>query len=39
MNYRISRKADADIERICDHIAEENPDAADCVDQQIHRAI
>jgi toxin ParE1/3/4 len=39
MNYRISRKADADIERICDYIAKDNSDAADHLDQQIHRAI
>ncbi len=39
MNYRISRRADTDIERICDRIAEHNPDAADRLDQQIHRAI
>jgi plasmid stabilization system protein ParE len=39
MNYRISRRADTDIERICDHIAEDNPDAADRLDEQIHRAI
>ena len=39
MKYRISRKADADIERICDYIAEDNPDAADRLDEQIHRAI
>ena len=39
MKYRISRRADSDIERICDRIAEENPDAADRLDEQIHRAI
>ncbi len=39
MNYRISRRADTDIERICDRIAEDNPGAADRVDEQIHRAI
>jgi len=39
MKYRISRMADADIERICDRIAEDNPDAADRVDQEIHRVI
>jgi len=26
MKYRISCRADTDIERICDRIAEENPD-------------
>lgn len=39
MKYRISRMADADIERVCDHIAEDNPEAAGRLDQQIHRAI
>jgi plasmid stabilization system protein ParE len=39
MNYRISRKADTDIGHICDKIAEDNPDTADRVDLQIHRAI
>ena len=39
MNYRISRRADTDIERICDYIAKDNPDAADRVDEHIHQAI
>jgi toxin ParE1/3/4 len=39
MNYRISRRADTDIERIGDRISEDNPDAADRLDEQIHRAI
>ena len=39
MNYRISRRADTDIDRICNRIAEDNPDAADRLDEQIHRAI
>jgi len=39
MKYRISLKADMDIERICDYIAKDNPDAADRLDQQIHLAI
>jgi plasmid stabilization system protein ParE len=39
MKYRISRLADNDIERICDRIAADNPDAADRLDEQIHRAI
>jgi toxin ParE1/3/4 len=39
MKYRISRLADADIERICDHIATGNPAAADRLDEQIHQAI
>jgi plasmid stabilization system protein ParE len=39
MNYRISRRADADIESICDYIAQHNLDAADHLDEQIHQAI
>jgi plasmid stabilization system protein ParE len=39
MNYRISRQADTDIERLCDYVAEDNPDAADRLDEQLHRAI
>ena len=39
MNYRISRQADADIDLICDYIAQNNPDAADRIDDQIHDAI
>jgi toxin ParE1/3/4 len=39
MKYRISRKADADIERLCDFVAEDNPEAADRLDEQIHGAI
>ena len=39
MKYRISKRADADIERICDYIAENNLEAADRLDQQIHDAI
>src|SRR5258708_8019837 len=39
MKYRISQRADADIQHACDRIAEDNPDAADRLDEQIHRAI
>lgn len=39
MNYRISRRADADIESICDRIAANNPEAAERLDEQVHRAI
>src|SRR5947209_2169779 len=39
MKYRISRKANADIEAICDRIAQDNPGAAERVDEQIHRTI
>jgi len=36
MNYRISKRANADIEAICDYIAENNPDAADQFEDRIH---
>lgn len=39
MNYRITRKANRDIERICDRIARDDPAAADRVDEKIHKAI
>jgi plasmid stabilization system protein ParE len=39
MKYRISRPASADIEHICDHIAKNNPDAADQLEDRIHEAI
>lgn len=39
MNYRVSRRANSDIERICDRIAEDNPDAADRLDDEIQRAV
>jgi toxin ParE1/3/4 len=39
MRYRISRRAEADIEAICDYIAQDNPDAAERVDERIHDAI
>ena len=39
MKYRISRRADADVRAICDRIAEDNPDAADRLDERIHTAI
>jgi len=39
MKYRISRRADTDIECICDYIAENNPDAAERLDDRIHQAI
>jgi len=39
MNYRISHKANIDIEGICDYIAEDNPEAAGRLDEKIHRAI
>jgi toxin ParE1/3/4 len=39
MKYRISRRADTDIERICDRIAQDNPEAADRLDERIHRTI
>jgi len=39
MKYRISRPADKDIEQICSYIAEDNPAAADQLDERIHKAI
>ncbi len=39
MSYRISPRANADIEAICDYIARDNPDAADRLDDRIHDAI
>lgn len=39
MNYRISRRANIDIERACDRVAEHNPAAAERLDEQIHRAV
>jgi plasmid stabilization system protein ParE len=39
MNYRISRTAQTDLESICDYIAASNPDAADRLDEHIHKAI
>jgi toxin ParE1/3/4 len=39
MSYRISRRANTDIVRICDRIAKDNPTAADRLDEEIHEAI
>lgn len=39
MKYRISRRANTDIKSICAHIAKDNPDAAERLDQQIHEMI
>lgn len=39
MTYHISRRANADIEAICDYIAKDNPDAADRLDARIHNTI
>lgn len=39
MKYRISRRANADIEALCDRIAENNPDAAEELDERLHEAI
>lgn len=36
MTYRISRRANADIEAICDYIAKENLAAADSLDLRLH---
>ena len=39
MNYRISKRADRDIEAICDYIARDNVTAADKLDQRLHEQI
>jgi plasmid stabilization system protein ParE len=39
MSYRISRMANNDIERICDHIAQDNPAAADRVDENCMKPL
>lgn len=39
MKYRISRRADRDIEIICNRIAENNPVAADRLDERFHKEI
>jgi toxin ParE1/3/4 len=39
MKYRISRLADRDIDQIWQHIADDNPDAADRVDASLHEAM
>lgn len=39
MNYRISRRANGDIEGICDSIAENNPEAANRLDERLHEAM
>jgi plasmid stabilization system protein ParE len=39
MTYRISVRANADIEAICDYIAKDNPTAASELDQRLHNAI
>jgi plasmid stabilization system protein ParE len=39
MLYRITKRANAEIEAICDYIARENADAADRMDEKLHEAI
>ncbi|CAN5426178.1 type II toxin-antitoxin system RelE/ParE family toxin [soil metagenome] len=39
MSYRISRRANADIESICDYIAKDSSEAANRLDQRIHTTI
>lgn len=39
MKYRISRRADKDIEKICDFTARDNLDAANRLDERIHQTI
>jgi plasmid stabilization system protein ParE len=39
MKYRISFRANADIESVCDYIAKDNPEAAERLDARIHEVI
>lgn len=39
MTYRISPQANADLEAICNYVAQDNPGAADSLDERIHKAI
>ncbi|HEY1683180.1 MAG TPA: type II toxin-antitoxin system RelE/ParE family toxin [Tepidisphaeraceae bacterium] len=39
MKYRISRRADRDIEEICDYIALDKPSAADRFDEKLNQTI
>jgi plasmid stabilization system protein ParE len=39
MTYRISRKAQKDLEQISDYIAKTNPEAAEQLDAQLHQAM
>src|SRR5207302_1360583 len=39
MKYRISRRADKDVAAICNHVAEDNPMAAEQLDDRLHQEI
>lgn len=39
MNYRISRRANTDIDAICNRIAKDNPSAAERLDERLHEAM
>lgn len=39
MNYRIARRADKDIEQICNYIAKDNVTAADQLDDTLHETM
>jgi len=39
MKYRIARRANADIESICDRVASGDPMAAERLDERLHHAI
>ncbi len=39
MSYRLSKRADGDFDAIWNQIAQDNPDAADRVENEIHQAI
>ena len=39
MTFRISRRANADIEAICDYVLKDNAEAANRLDERIHKTI
>jgi plasmid stabilization system protein ParE len=39
MKYRISSRANRDIEEICDRIAQDKPSAADRFDERLHQTM
>lgn len=39
MSYRLSRQADRDIQSICEHISEQDPAAADRLEDRIHESL
>ena len=39
MSYRISKRADADFDEIWTHVAQDSTEAADRLEDEIHRAV